>query len=137
MPAREVEAAVGKPLMAGGATRRYRWPNIWRYGAFELAFDQKDRSLRYIAVIFGADPAETHSLGRVEVDTGGIETHRELEPFRRLLQRQGLKYREETTTDPEARQLRIEDRVLAIFAAGPGGQSKAFLLEKLLSFRVQ
>ncbi len=41
----DVAAILGAPDCVGGASRKHRWPLIWKYGDIELLFDYRTRQI--------------------------------------------------------------------------------------------
>lgn len=52
MNANTVKEVLGEPDNVGGESRKYKWPNIWLYGDFQLIFDKVERKLNMIVVEF-------------------------------------------------------------------------------------
>src|SRR5262245_43888400 len=48
----DVVAILGGPDCVGGATRKHRWPPIWKYGDIELLFDYRTREIEMILINF-------------------------------------------------------------------------------------
>jgi hypothetical protein len=133
--AADVESALGRPEATGGSSRKYKWPSIWKYGAIELAFDPKRRSLIYIAITFAA-AGKLSMPAHIQIDPDGIAGDMLAEDFARLLGNNGLPYRELPQKDDEVHELLVADRVLAVFLGERRADKSGFRLQKLISHRL-
>jgi hypothetical protein len=113
-----VTAILGEPDCVGGASRKHRWPPIWKYGDIELHFDYRKRQIIMVVINFRE---QKHPSGgaSIQLDPWIIKGGLRLDELIRQLDKEGIDYCEVEPINPGTRQLLVNSAITLIFNNDP------------------
>jgi hypothetical protein len=116
--ARDVVAILGEPDCVGGASRKHRWPPIWKYGDIELLFDYRTRRINMVVINFRE---QKHPSGgaSIQLDPWIIKGGLRLDELTRQLDKEGLDYCEVESINFGTRELLVNSAIMMIFSDDP------------------
>jgi len=116
--ASDVTAILGEPDFVGGASRKNRWPSVWKYGDIELLFDYRTRLINVVVINFREQkyPAGAASI---QLDPWIIKGGLRLDELTRQLDEEGVDYSEVEPINPGTRQLLVNSAITMIFSDDP------------------
>jgi hypothetical protein len=109
----DVVAILGEPECVGGASRKHRWPPIWKYGDIELVFDYRTRQINMVVINFWE---QKHPSGGVSIqlDPWIIKGGLRLDELTSRLDKEGIDYCEVESLNPGTRQLLVNSAITMI-----------------------
>ena len=116
--ANDVVAILGEPDCVGGASRKHRWPPIWKYGDLELLFDYRTRQINFIVIDFWK-PEYPSGGAAIQLDPWIIKGALEIDELIPQLDKEGIGYREVEPINPGTRELLVNSAITMIFNNDP------------------
>lgn len=115
--ASNVEEFLGKPDMIGGGSRKYPWPNIWKYGDVELGFDPRERILRYISINFWGSNIYKPSGGKhIKLESLGIFGGMKAADFEQIMRVNEIACVDVEPINSGTREFKVGERALVTFS---------------------
>ena len=114
----DVAAILGEPDCVGGASRKHRWPPIWKYGDIELPFDYRTRQINMVVINFRE---QKHPSGgaSIQLDPWIIKGGLWLDELTRQPDKEGIDHCEVEPLNPGTRQLLMNSAITMIFSVDP------------------
>jgi len=114
----DVVAILGEPECVGGASRKHRWPPIWKYGDIELLFDYRTRQINMVVINFWE---QKHPSGgaSIQLDPWIIKGGLRLDELTSRLDKEGIDYCEVESLNPGTMQLLVNSAITMIFNDDP------------------
>src|SRR5689334_22030786 len=114
----DVAGILGEPDCVGGASRKHRWPPIWKYGDIELLFDYRTRRINMVVINFWE---QKHPAGAasIQLDPWIIKGGLRIDELSRQLDKEGVDYCEVEPINPGTRQLLVNSAITMIFSDDP------------------
>jgi hypothetical protein len=112
--ANDVAAILGDPDCVGGASRKHRWPPIWKYGDIELLFDHQTRRIIMVVINFW-EQKHPSGAASIQLNPWIIKGGLRLDEFTRQLDKEGIDYCEVEPLNPGTRRLLVNSAITMIF----------------------
>src|SRR5919109_4591244 len=116
--ANDVAAILGEPDCVGGASRKHRWPPIWKYGDIELLFDYRTRQINMVVINFWEQKNPSGGAS-IQLDPWIIKGGLRLDELTRRLDKEGIDYCEIDALNPGTRRLLVNSVITMIFNDDP------------------
>jgi hypothetical protein len=112
--ANDVAAILGEPDDVGGASRKHRWPSIWKYGDIELFFDYRTRQINLILINFWEDGYPSGDAA-IQLDPWIIKGGLRIDEFIPPLDQEGIDYCEVEPINTGTREFLVNSAIKVIF----------------------
>jgi hypothetical protein len=114
----DVVAILGEPECVGDASRKHRWPPIWKCGDIELLFDYRTRQLNMVVINFWE---QKHPSGgaSIQLDPWIIKGGLRLDELTSRLDKEGIDYCEVEPLNTGTRRLSVNSAITMIFSDDP------------------